>query len=118
MFSPAVLDHFQNPRNPGIPDDATATVEVTNPVCGDILVLAVRTENNRISAAGFKARGCVTAMACASFVAEWLIGKTKQELKGIKADQISTALGGLPQASYHGSQLAADGVRAIADKLP
>ena len=81
-------------------------------------MLAVRTENDRIVAAGFKARGCVTAMACASFVTELLIGKTKQESREITAEQISSALGGLPPATYHGSQLAADGVRAIVNKLP
>jgi len=54
MFSDAVLDHFRNPHNAGDLPDATATVEVTNPVCGDVLRLAVRLESGRIAAARFK----------------------------------------------------------------
>lgn len=118
MFSPAVLDHFQNPRNAGLPEDATTMVEVTNPVCGDILQLAVRTEGEHIVAAGFKARGCVTAMACASFVAEFLMGKTKKDSASISAEGISDALGGLPLATFHGSQLAAEAVQMLLEKLP
>jgi nitrogen fixation NifU-like protein len=118
MFSPAVLDHFQNPRNAGLPADATAMVEVTNPVCGDILQLAVRTDDKHIVAAGFKARGCVTAMACASFLTEFLIGKAKKDSASISAEQIADALGGLPAASFHGSQLAAEAAHMLLEKLP
>ena len=118
MFSPAVLEHFQHPRNAGELDNPTAVVDVTNPVCGDVLRLAVRAENGSIVDARFKARGCVTAMACSSMVTELLIGKTKREAQGISAEQISNALGGLPSATYHGSQLAADAVEAILIKLP
>ena len=63
MFNEAVLDHFRNPRNAGDLPGATATVEVTNPVCGDVLRLAVRMEAGRIVAARFKTQGCVAAIA-------------------------------------------------------
>ena len=64
MYSPAVLDHFKNPRNAGELPGATATVEVSNPACGDIMQLAVRVAEGRIAEARFKTRGCVTAIAC------------------------------------------------------
>src|ERR1035437_4764618 len=76
MYSEAVLDHFQNPRNAGILDAATATVSVENPVCGDILELSVRMEQGHIAEARFRTRGCVTAMACSSLLTEMLRGKT------------------------------------------
>jgi NifU-like protein involved in Fe-S cluster formation len=118
MFSPAVLDHFKNPRNAGNLFDATAVVEVTNPVCGDILQLAIKIEGNRIVAARFKTQGCVTAIACSSYVAEWLEGKTPEDIRRITYEQISQALGGLPQATMHGAQLAQDALAAVAAKLP
>jgi nitrogen fixation NifU-like protein len=118
MFSPAVLDHFKNPRNAGNLFDATAMVEVTNPVCGDILQLAIKLEGNRITAARFKTQGCVTAIACSSYVAEWLEGKTAEDIRKITFEQISQALGGLPQATMHGAQLAEDAIAALAAKLP
>ena len=66
MFNETVLDHFRNPRNAGDLPDATATVEVTNPVCGDVLRLSVRMEDGRIAAARFKTQGCVAAIASSS----------------------------------------------------
>lgn len=113
MFSEAVLDHFQNPRNAGDLPNADATVEVANPVCGDILKLAIRREGNRIVEARFLCRGCTTAIACASYLTEQLLALPVAEWKNVSADSISAALGGLPPATRHGAQLAADALRAI-----
>ena len=113
MYSTAVLDHFKNPRNAGELPDATVTVEVSNPVCGDILQLAVRLEAGRIAEARFKTRGCVTAIACSSLLTEVIRGKTLDEIRGITATQISEALGGLPPATVHGSQLTGDALEAV-----
>src|SRR6059058_3319718 len=117
MFSDAVLDHFRNPRNAGELPDATATVEVTNPVCGDILKLFARFESGRIAEARFLCRGCTTAIACASLVTEQLSNITPAEARAITADSLSASLGGLPQATFHGAQLAADAVIALLQKL-
>ncbi len=117
MYSEAVLDHFQNPRNGGTLDAPTATISVENPVCGDILELSARVEAGRIAEARFRTRGCVTAMACSSLLTELLRGKTPAEAKAITSEQISQALGGLPQATLHGAQLARDAVQALLAKL-
>ena len=117
MYSAAVLDHFQNPRNAGTLVAATATVSVENPVCGDILELSARMEAGRIAEARFRTRGCVTALACSSLLTELLRGKTPAEARAITSEQISEALGGLPQATVHGAQLARDAVQALLGKL-
>ena len=117
MFSETVLDHFRNPRNVGELTDAHATVEVTNPVCGDILRLAVRLKDRRIQDVRFLCRGCTTAIACASLLTEELRSRTMAETKTITAESLSVALGGLPSATFHGAQLAADALQAIQQKL-
>jgi nitrogen fixation NifU-like protein len=117
MYSEAVLDHFQNPRNAGTLDAATATISVENPVCGDILELSVRVDAGRIGEARFRTRGCVTAMACSSLLTELLRGKTVAEARGITSEQISEALGGLPPSTVHGAQLARDAVQSLVAKL-
>ena len=117
MYSETVLDHFQNPRNVGTLDGATATVSVENPVCGDILELSVRVEQGRIVEARFRTRGCVTAMACSSLLTELLQGKTPAEARSITPEQISEALGGLPPATFHAAQLARDAIEALASRL-
>jgi nitrogen fixation protein NifU and related proteins len=117
MFGDALLDHFQNPRNAGDLPDATATVEVTNPVCGDVLRLAVRVENGRIAAARFKTQGCVASIASSSALTELLIGKSAAEAQRITPQQIADTLGGLPPATFHAAQLCADAVTALARKL-
>ena len=118
MFSEAVLDHFRNPRNAGELRDATAAVEVTNPVCGDILRLFARLESGRIAEARFLCRGCTTAIACGSLLTEQLCGRTPVEARGITAESLSAALGQLPPATFHGAQLAAEAVAALLRKLP
>ena len=117
MYSETVLDHFQNPRNVGTLESATATISVENPVCGDILELSARIEAGRIAEARFRTRGCVTAMACSSLLTELLRGKTPAEIRGITPEQLSEALGGLPQATFHAAQLARDAVQALVAKI-
>lgn len=113
MFSEAVLEHFRNPRNAGELADATATVEVNNPVCGDILKLAVRIVGGRIEEVRFLCRGCTTSIACASLLTEQLRARGLAEARDITAETLSEALGGLPPATFHGAQLAADALSAL-----
>jgi nitrogen fixation NifU-like protein len=118
MFSEAVLDHFRNPRNAGELPDATAIVEVSNPVCGDILKLSARIVDGRIAEARFLCRGCTTSIASASILTEKLRRRTPAEARAITAESISESLGRLPPATLHGAQLAADAVNALLQKLP
>jgi len=113
MFSPAVLDHFEHPRNSGALADATARVEVSNPVCGDILQLAARVEADRIAQVRFLCRGCTTSIACASLLTERLQGKAVSDARDLTADSLSEDLGTLPAATFHGAQLAIDALAAL-----
>lgn len=117
MHSAAVLDHFKNPRNTGDLPGATASVDVSNPVCGDILRLAVRVENGRIAEVRFKCQGCVASLASASALTELVAGKTLVDVRTLAAADVSNSLGGLPQATFHGAQLAADALVALVAKL-
>jgi len=117
MFSEQVLDHFQNPRNAGDLDDATAVVELTNPVCGDVLRLAARVKDGRVVEARFKCSGCVPAMAAGSALTELVRGRRIEELGGITEGDVIQALGGLPPASRHAAQLAVETVRALLKAL-
>lgn len=117
MFSETVLDHFRNPRNAGKLPGASATVEVSNPVCGDILKLAARVENGRIAEARFLCRGCTTSIACASLLTEQLTGVSMQDAGAITAETISQQLGELPAATFHGAQLAADALQALLKQM-
>jgi nitrogen fixation NifU-like protein len=117
MFSESVLDHFRNPRNAGQLPSADASVEVSNPVCGDILQLAVRMSGGRIAEARFLCRGCTTAIACASLLTEQLRGRTLAESGLVTPESLSEALGGLPAATFHGAQLASDALTTLLRKL-
>jgi len=116
MFSEAVLDHFRNPRNAGELAGATATVEVSNPVCGDILKLAARVVDGRFAEVRFLCRGCTTSIACASLLTEQIGGRTIAEVRNLTPEILSNALGELPAATFHGAQLAMDGLKALVEK--
>jgi len=113
MFSDAILDHFQNPRNAGDLPGADAKIEVSNPVCGDVLQLAVRIEKEKIIEARFLCRGCTTSIACASLLTEQLLQRTLSAARLITAQSLSESLGGLPAATFHGAELAADAVQTM-----
>jgi NifU-like protein involved in Fe-S cluster formation len=118
MFSDLVLDHFRNPRNVGKLANASAEVQATNPVCGDILEIAVRVEAGVIREARFLCRGCTTSIACASFLTERLTGSSLAAARSITSDTISKNLGGLPHATFHAAQLAAEALALLLQKLP
>lgn len=79
--------------------------------------LAARVEDGRIAEARFLCRGCTTAIACASYLTEQLSGSAMAAARGITAEEISAGLGGLPPATFHGAQLAADALRLLLAKL-
>jgi nitrogen fixation NifU-like protein len=110
MYSPQLLDHFQNPRNAGEIADPDATAEIENPACGDVLRLTVN--GGRIIQAKFKAKGCVAAIASASALTELLAGASLANVKNLRREDVSQAVGGLPQASTHAAQLAVDALSA------
>jgi nitrogen fixation protein NifU and related proteins len=113
MYSQRLLDHFQNPRNVGDLAPPAVTVEVSNPVCGDILRLAVRFEGDLAVEARYKTRGCTASIAAGSALTEWISGKTRAELKQIQPAIIEEAVGGLAAESKHAAALCVDAVRAL-----
>jgi nitrogen fixation protein NifU and related proteins len=117
QFNEIVLDHFKNPRNAGNLDDAACVVEVTNPVCGDVLRLSANVEDGKIAAARFKVQGCTAAIACGSALTEMLIGKLLGQLGEITPQRIADSLGGLPPATFHAAQLAADAAASLARSI-
>lgn len=117
MHSAAVLDHFKNPRNAGELPGATASVDVSNPVCGDILRLAARVEDGRIADVRFKCQGCVVSLASASALTELVSGKSLADARKFTAASVSDYLGGLPPATFHGAQLAAEALASLLTKL-
>lgn len=118
MYSDQVLDHFQNPRNVGDLEDATVSVELQNPACGDVLRLALRVENGCVSDASFRAKGCVPAIACGSKLVEMVKTRTVADVGTLTQEGIVEELGGLPQASSHAAALAIDALRLALKKLP
>jgi nitrogen fixation NifU-like protein len=117
MYSPQLLDHFEHPRNTRQLVDADARARVENPVCGDVLELAIKLRSGRISEVCFLAKGCVPAMACGSLITVMVKGKSLVETNAIRKEEVVREIGGLPSASGHAAQLAIDALRAAVHKL-
>ncbi|MGE0405235.1 MAG: iron-sulfur cluster assembly scaffold protein [Candidatus Korobacteraceae bacterium] len=117
MYSEQVLEHFQNPRNVGDLENPTASAQVENPACGDIMRLSVRVDGERIVAVAFRAQGCVPSIACGSQLTEALQGRTLAEAHALKREHLVQELGGLPEASTHAGTLAMDALKAVLVKV-
>lgn len=117
-YSEKVVDHYTNPRNVGKIEDASGIGEVGNPVCGDIMKMFLKIENNIIKDVKFKTFGCGAAIATSSISTEMIKGKTIEEALNLKNTDVVNALGGLPPVKLHCSVLAEEAIHeAIADYL-
>ena len=111
-YSETVMEHFERPRNNGALDGANAVGYMTNPVCGDTLLLMLRIEAGRIEEARWQSDGCAASIAASSLLSELARGRTVEEARALTRE----ALGGLPASKLHASVLAADALaRALDD---
>jgi len=116
MYSKKVMDHFTNPRNVGVIENADGVGEVGNPVCGDMMKITIRVNNNTITDIKFQTLGCGAAIATSSILTEMAMGKRLDEAMKITRDAVAQGLDGLPPNKMHCSNLAADGLhKAIED---
>jgi nitrogen fixation NifU-like protein len=112
VYSKKVMDHFQNPRNVGTIENADGFGKVGNPVCGDLMEMYIKVENDIIKDIKFKTFGCGSAIATSSMVTELAIGKTVDEALEITRKDVADELDGLPPQKMHCSNLAADALHA------
>jgi nitrogen fixation NifU-like protein len=119
MYTEKVMDHFTNPRNVGEISDADGIGEVGNAKCGDIMRIYLKVNDDEvIEDVKFKTFGCGAAIATSSMVTEMVKGKTLREALDISNKAVAEALGGLPPAKMHCSNLAADALHeAIKDYI-
>ena len=115
-YSEKVIEHYTNPRNVGKIENASGIGEVGNPVCGDIMKMFIKVENNIITDVKFKTFGCGAAIATSSISTEMIKGKTIEEALALKNGDVVKALDGLPPVKLHCSVLAEEAIHdAIAD---
>ena len=112
MYTPKVMDHFQNPHNAGEIENADGVGEVGNPQCGDMMRITIKVQDGRLEDIKWKTLGCGAAIATSSVMTDLAVGKTIDEALALTRDNVAEALDGLPPAKMHCSNLATDGLRA------
>ena len=116
MYSKTVMDHFRSPRNVGVMEDADGIGEVGNPLCGDMMTIYLKIEDEQIEDIKFQTFGCGAAIAVSSMLTEMAKGKSLEEAKRISNKDVAKALEGLPKNKLHCSNLGADALHmAIKD---
>ncbi|MFH0959317.1 MAG: iron-sulfur cluster assembly scaffold protein [Pseudomonadota bacterium] len=116
LFSPIVIEHFNNPRNMGSIEDADAYTFMSG-ICGDTIGIFLRTSDQKISKIGFVTNGCGPTIACASALTSMAEGRPPEEARRITPEELIEFLGGLPKENTHCADLAVNTLRGALAKL-
>ena len=112
LYSEKVMDHFKNPRNVGVIEDADGVGEVGNPVCGDIMKIYLKIKDGTVDDVKFETFGCASAIATSSMATEMIKGKPLSEALNLSNRAVAEALDGLPARKMHCSVLAEEAIKA------
>ena len=115
LYSEKVMDHFRNPRNVGVIEDANGIGEVGNAKCGDIMKMYLKIEDDVIQDVKFETFGCGSAIASSSMATELIKGKPVSEAMQLTNKAVAEALDGLPAYKMHCSVLAEEAIHAALD---
>ena len=116
LYSDKVMDHFRNPRNVGVLEDANGVGEVGNPVCGDIMKMYLKINDDEIiEDVKFETFGCGSAIASRSMATELIKGKSVEEALSLTNKAVAEALDGLPAHKMHCSVLAEEAIKSAID---
>ena len=112
LYSEKVMDHFKNPRNVGVIENADGVGEVGNAKCGDIMKIYIKVEGDILADVKFETFGCGSAIASSSMATEMIKGKPLSEALTLTNKAVAEALDGLPAHKLHCSVLAEEAVKA------
>ena len=112
LYSEKVMDHFMNPRNVGVIENASGVGEIGNAKCGDIMKIYLKIENDIIVDVKFETFGCGSAIASSSMATEMIKGKSIQDALALTNQAVCEALDGLPAAKVHCSVLAEEAIKS------
>ena len=115
LYSDKVMDHFRNPRNVGVLEDANAVGEVGNAKCGDIMKMYLKIEDDIVKDVKFETFGCGSAIASSSMATELIKGKPLSEVEKLTNQAVAEALDGLPAYKMHCSVLAEEAIKSALD---
>ena len=115
LYSEKVMDHFRNPRNVGVLEDANGIGEVGNAKCGDIMKMYLKIEDDIVQDVKFETFGCGSAIASSSMATELIKGKPLSEVRKLTNQAVAEALDGLPPVKMHCSLLAEEAIHAAVE---
>ncbi len=115
LYSEKVMDHFRNPRNVGVIEDANGIGEVGNAKCGDIMKMYLKITDGIVEDVKFETFGCGSAIASSSMATEMIKGKPVEEVAQLTNKAVAEALDGLPDYKMHCSVLAEEAIKSALD---
>ena len=115
LYSEKVMDHFRNPRNVGVIENADGVGEVGNAKCGDIMKMYLKIDDDVITDVKFETFGCGSAIASSSMATEMIKGKPVDEAEKLTNKAVAEALDGLPDYKMHCSVLAEEAIKSALD---
>ncbi|KAA0944184.1 SUF system NifU family Fe-S cluster assembly protein [Sporosarcina sp. ANT_H38] len=79
LYRSVIMDHYKNPRNKGVIEENSITIDMNNPTCGDVIHLTLQIDGGIVQNAKFEGDGCSISMASASMMTQIVKGKKVDE---------------------------------------
>ena len=93
LYRDYILEHYRRPHNFGVVEDADASYEGANPLCGDRITLMLGVTDGVVDRVAFTGRGCAISQASASLLTDEIKGKPLAEVAAFRADDLLDLLG-------------------------
>lgn len=112
LYSEKVMEHFRDPRNVGVIEDADGVGEAGNAKCGDIMKIYLKIDDDVVTDVKFETFGCGSAIASSSMATEMIKGRPISEALALTDKAVAEALDGLPAHKLHCSVLAEEAIKS------
>jgi nitrogen fixation protein NifU and related proteins len=117
-YSETLTEHVLAPRNGGALEQPDLTGHAGAPGRGAFMILYLKVDAERVTAAKYHTVGCGPTIASGSMLTEMILGRSIEECRELTVESLIEALDGMPPDKVHCPALAIGALQDALSKWP